>query len=356
MLAEPQKTWQERAQEENFQLPEFVRFQNESGVDFHDLLADDRETVVRAQRRLTDRSVICHEIRKDRQGFTLPLVACTHELLFGSPRPYHNPELDRILLAEDLIDSLRRRHVAMCHALLPSQVQDLTWRFREPLTILNLGSGIGLDTLSLLQTSPEKIGRILNFDNSPEATQMGRRLALSLARRRIIPAGRVEYLPHSLAQCREKGHLVLLAGVICELDDPAARAVLRRVHRMLPAGGRLLLSTLNHNLAQRSPLSTFLLRHLGSNLDPAAGMKSRGRSRKALNSLLAEAGFRELTIYDDLNFPGRAGLAAEVLWGVDPLAATGFGLPPQDHSPACSFDEVSRQREGCNWLAVVERI
>ncbi len=356
MLAKPQKTVPAGLGEEDFQQPEYQRFQAEAGVDLRDLLADDRETVVRAQRRLTDRSVLCNEIRKDRQGFGLPLIACTHELLFGNPRPDHKPELDRMLLADDLIDSLRRRHMALCHALLPDQLRDLSWRFHEPLTILNLGSGIGLETLTLLCEQGEKIGRILNFDINPEATSMGRRLAASLARKQLIPANRVEYHTRSLMRCREKGHLVLLDGVLCELGDPAARTVLRRIHTLLPVGGRLLLTTMNQNPARRSPLANFLFRRLGSNLDPADGMKSSGRSRKALSKLLGEAGFQDLTIYDDLNFPGRAGLPAEILWGTNHLATTAFDLEPGKSNPDCAFDEASRQKEGCNWLAVAERI
>ena len=356
MLAKAHKKQWERTEREYFYRPEFVRFQSEAGINFSDLLADNRETVVRAQRHLTDQSVLCNEIRKNRAGYALPLIAATHDLRFGDPRPGHNPDLDLLMLADDLIDSLRRRHIALCQALLPRQIQDLNWRFGEPLTVLNLGSGSGLDTLQLLRRCPEQVGRVQNLDVDPEAVNWGRRLAATLEKKKILPSGRIAYHPRSLMRSREKGHLAILAGVICELDEAAARSVLRRVHGMLPPGGRLLLSTFNNLLARRSPLVTFLLRHLGSNHDPADGWTGRGRSRRRLNRLLLETGFQTLTIYDDRNYPGRASLPVEVLWGVDTLAATAFDLDHPGRPLTRSLGEVKETKSGCNWLAVAEKI
>jgi SAM-dependent methyltransferase len=355
MLAKPYRSEWEREERESFQRPEFVRFQTTAGIDFSDLLADDRETVVRAQRHLTDQSVLCHELRRDRTGYRLPLMACTHELNFGSPRISHNLDLDRLLLGEELIDSLRRRHIALYQALLPGQLQDLARQFKEPLTVLNLGSGGGLDTLHLLQDDPDRVARVINLDIDPEAVAWGRNLAGALERKRLIPRGRIEYDCRSLMKSRTRGHLVLLAGVICELSDAAARSVLRRIHALLPVGGRLLLSTFNDNLPERSPLGAFLLHHLGSNLDPADGWTGTGRSRKALRGLLTEAGFRELTIYDDRNYPGRASLPDEILWGVDTLATTAFDLDHPGRPLTRSLDEIGKPQPGCNWIAVAEK-
>ena len=131
--------------------PEFIRFQEVAGVDFMDLKSSDTEILRRAQERICAQSVIINETRKEHAGYDLPFIAYTHDLAFGDELPKNQKELDKITMAGDMFDSLRRRQIALSHTILPQQISELAQEFKIPLKVANLGSGVGLDLLNVLQ-------------------------------------------------------------------------------------------------------------------------------------------------------------------------------------------------------------
>ena len=355
MMVEVDKSWFEEKREYYLNLPEFVRFQDASGVDFGDFLDGDRDSVVRAQQSLASQSVILHEIRKEHAGYGMPFIVYTHDLSFGDHLPWHNEELDRIIFAEDLSDSLRRRHIALSHALLPAQVRGLYRQVGERISILNLGSGVGLDMINTLFQAREGVEKVFNLDVNQVALDCGRRLAASLVSENLLPADVVEYRRQSLMRCREQGHLAIMVGVICGLKDNAALTVLRRVHAMLHDGGRLVITSSNEKMRSHSPLSSFLIQHIGSSSDPFCSWGLNYRSREGMQELLEKAGFRDVCLYDDHHYPGRDTLPDSLAWGVDSLPSRFLGHAHSGLPLALPPEAVRDRREGYNWLAVAEK-
>ena len=131
--------------------PEFIRFQEVADVDFMDLKSSDFEVIEATQEKLSNQSIIFNEVRKEHAGYGMPFLAYTHDLGFGDNYSDHRQDLDELFMVGDMFDSLRRRHIALSHAILPRQINELADRFKTPLKIANLGSGVGLDLLNVLQ-------------------------------------------------------------------------------------------------------------------------------------------------------------------------------------------------------------
>jgi hypothetical protein len=356
MMSVIDRSWFDECRDYYLERSEFVRYQKVAGVDFRDLFSDDLKAVDRAQRRIAEQSVVVNEVRKEHAGFGMPFIAYTHDLGFGDSLPGHCEELDRLILAEDMTDSLRRRHIALSHALLPTQLKELYRDFGEqPLTVLNLGSGVGLDVINALQACDGLVARALNYDINRAALSFGRLLTATLVEEGRFPAGVSEYRRGSLMKCREQGHLALLVGIICGLEDDAALAVLRRVYDMLHPGGRLLVTSSNFRMLCHSPLASFIIQHIGSVGEPQRHWGLNCRSREAMSALVAGAGFTELLLCDDHNFPGRDELPGEVLEGVDALPSRILGLGHSGRPLVLPGAEVRRRREGYNWLVVAEK-
>lgn len=354
-MVDVDRSWFEEKREYYLNLPEFVQFQDISGVDFRNLLDGDRDAVPRAQQKLASQSVILHEIRKEHAGFGMPLIVYTHDLHFGDYLPWHNEELDRIIFAGDLSDSLRCRHIALSHAFLPAQVRELHQQVGDRLTVLNLGSGVDLDAINALFEVWEGVEKVFNLDVNQVALDCGSRLVASLVSEGLLSADIVEYRRQSLMRCREQGHLAIIVGIICGLEDDAALTVLRRVHGMVHAGGRLVITSSNERMRSHSPLCSFLIQHIGSSSDPVRSWGLNYRTRESMQDLLHNAGFRDLCIYDDHHYPGRDDLPESLAWGVDTLPSRLLGHGHTGLPLALPPDQIRRRREGYNWLAVATK-
>jgi hypothetical protein len=355
MMVAVDRSWFEERKDYYLHLPEFVRFQEISGVDFGDLLGGDLETVARTQQQLASQSVILHETRKEHAGFGMPFIVYTHDLGFGDQLPWHNEELDRMILAGDLADSLRRRHIALSHALLPAQVLDLSRQFGEQISILNLGSGVGLDMINALFQARDGVEKVINLDVNQVALDCGRRLTASLVSENLLPADVVEYRRQSLMHCQEQGHLAIMVGIICGLEDTAALKVLRRVYSMIHAGGRLVITSSNEKMRSHSPLSSFLIQHIGSSDAPFSSWGLNYHSREGMRELFENVGFHDIQIYDDHYYPGRDSLPDSLAWGVDTLPSRILGRPHDGLPMVLPPVEIRHRREGYNWLAVATK-
>ena len=130
MMMPVDTAWFDDDPETWLQREEFVCYQELARVDFRDLKSSCPETLACAQKRISECSVIMHEVRKEHAGFGVPLIAYTHDLNFGDQLEGHIEELDHLMMAEDIFDSLRRRHVALSYALLPALVEKLAEKAR----------------------------------------------------------------------------------------------------------------------------------------------------------------------------------------------------------------------------------
>ena len=354
MMMPVDTAWFDADPEAWLQREEFVRYQELARVDFRDLKSSSPKTIDQAQKRLAEQSVIIHEVRKEHAGFGVPLIAYTHDLNFGDQLEGHIKELDQLMMAEDIFDSLRRRHVALSHAILPAQVEKLAGTFSQPISILNLGSGIGLDMINVLQKHQDKVGRVDNYDTNRLAVHLGRHLTAELEGEGALPEGVVNYHCQSLmkASAQEQCHLAVLVGIICGLEDRVAETVLRRSVSYLEKGGQIVVTSSNEMMHCNSPLASFLIQHIGQLGKPEKSWGLNFRSRNQMEELLVKAGCEDVMIYDDYSFPGHEQMSDELFWGVDCLPSTVLGHKHNSRPLALPSAERRQRREGYNWIAI----
>ncbi len=272
-------TWFDQDPEKYLSRPEFIRFQEVADVDFRDLKSSDTKTLRQAQDKICAQSVIINETRKEHAGYGMPFIAYTHDLDFGDDLYGHQQELDEITMSGDLCDSLRRRHLALSHTILPRQIHELVEEFKAPLTISNLGSGVGLDLLNVLQNSNGHAVRVDNYDVNPAALNLGRKIADHLFVEGSLPHDSVHYHEKSLTKFSGPTHLAVMVGVICGVDDRLAGVLLQKVFKQLESGGRLLVTSSNERMCCDSPLNSFIIQHIGTITDPHQSWGLNFRSR-----------------------------------------------------------------------------
>jgi hypothetical protein len=178
-------SWFDRSPERYLNREEFVQFQDVADVDFRDLLSEDPQRVQEAQEKTVSQSKIFNEIRNEHSGYSMPFLVYTHNLDFAEPISAHNETLDRLILGYDIIDSLRRRHVALSHAILPREIERAYKRRNRRLIIKNLGSGVGMDAINAVSKSDSCVSNVWNYDINPVAIDLGKRVNILRHSRRL---------------------------------------------------------------------------------------------------------------------------------------------------------------------------
>ena len=335
--------------------PEFIRFQEVADVDFMDLKSSDTQTLRRVQDKICTQSVISNEVRKEHAGYDMPFIAYTHDLSFGDKLSNHQKELDELFMGDDILDSLRRRHLALSHTILPRHIHELVDEFKIPLKIANLGSGVGLDLLNVLQNANGHAVLVDNYDVNPAALELGRQLAGHLFEKGALRPDSVHYHEKSLTKFSGPAHLAVMVGVICGVDDRLAGVLLKKVFSQLKSGGRLLVTSSNGRMRSDSPIHSFIIQHIGTPADPHQSWGLNFRSRETMENLLLAAGFKAIEIYDDWNYPGIEELDDEILNSVDTLPSRILGQPHTGKPLALPPEEIRNLRQGYNWIAIARK-
>ncbi|MBN1829796.1 MAG: hypothetical protein JW884_11710 [Deltaproteobacteria bacterium] len=351
----PDTSWFDREPEQFLRRKEFVAFQEIAEIDLADLISRDRDTVQRAQESLSEKSIIINEIRKLHFGYGFPFLVYTHDLKFGEAIPRHNIEIDKAILAFDMCDSLRRRHAALSHAIIPDAIDDLSKTMDRPLVVKNLGSGVGLDTLNALAKSNGAVAVVLNYDTSRQAVELGERITRHLEQRQAIHSGIVKYKRQSLIESAEAADMIIKIGVICGLQDDVAAVLLTDDFKHLNEGGKLIVSSSNHHMKCTDPLASFLIQHIGTAKDPLAGWGLNFRTEEQLRCLLTQAGFHRIEIYGDNNYPGIDTMPDTIRNGVDTLPSEVMGFPHYGSPLQLPSEEVAQKRISYNWIAVATK-
>ena len=349
------KSWFEKNRRHYLDSGSFRHFSELSGVDLADLATDDPERKREAQQRLAAQSIILNEIRKEHAGFGFPLFVYTHFRELFEPVPRLNLEIDKTILQRDMTDSLRRRHIALSHAILPDVFSDASRRLGTRLTVHNLGSGAGLDVLHALRHRNDCVASVLNVDLNESALNLGRCLCASLAETGDIPPETVQFEFQNLTAPVGACDVAVLIGVICGLPDRTALALLRRVWKSLRPGGALVISCANVHMRSVDPLASFLIQNIGTRGCPHRGWVLNYRTSFDLMRLLRAAGFARIELYDDANFPGRDGLPPETLKSVDTLPASVYSTKAHRRPLALPSSPILERRLGYNWLAVARK-
>ena len=221
-----------------------------------------------AQTSLVEKCVILNEIQKLHFGYGFPLFVYTHAFEIFELVPRHQRELDAIILAINMADSLRRRHVAVSQSIIPRVVDELYEELDRPLVMKNLGSGVGLDALHTAVKADGKLSAVLNYDTDAEALALGQRTTKYLEEDGCLEPGTVQYVPKSLTKSFEPADIIVKIGVICGLQDPIAKMLLASDYSMLNEGGKLIVSSSNEEMRKTDPLGSFLIQHIGTREDP----------------------------------------------------------------------------------------
>ncbi|MDZ7700105.1 MAG: class I SAM-dependent methyltransferase [Deltaproteobacteria bacterium] len=260
-------SWFDRSPETYLQREEFLQFQDVADVDFRNLLSEDPHRVQEAQEKIVSQSKILNEIRNEHSGYSMPFLTYTQDFSFAEPIEDHNLKLDQLILSYDIIDSLRRRHMALSHAILPNEIRRLSdLRSGNDLVIKNLGSGVGLDVINAVTHTNSYVRQVWNYDINPVAIGLGKRITQYLKERGDLNENTVAYRKESFLRSREKADIVLLIGVICGMTDRAASLILKAVYRNLRGGA--IVSSSNINMVEKDPIGPFIVQHLGSPHDP----------------------------------------------------------------------------------------
>jgi len=350
-FAELDRYWFEQSPQHYLESPEFVAFEQIAGVRLGDLCSNDSDMVGAAQQRLVDQSVVMNEVQKDHSGYSFPFLVYAQCFDFCEKVKHHNIEVDSAILRRDMCDSLRRRHMALSHAILPRIIEQLYNRFREPIVAKNLGSGVGLDTINAVNHTGQMVRTVWNYDVNEEAIELGKAICDYLVEREEIGKGVLQYVAENMLNSSQPAHLIVQIGIICGLTDDAARILLTQAHKQLHEGGTLVVSSSNQNMRSRDALCSFLMQHIGTRESPLQGWGLNFRKKPQMRELLEGAGFGSVEIYHDGQYPGKDQLGADRLYGVDPLPATVCGY---DIVRGPAVPDITRLSEntGYNWIAV----
>ena len=141
--------WFDKNIEEYFERNDFKYFEGLLKTNLRNLVSTDKELLKRTQQNLVQQSVILNEIQKEHYGYGLPFLAYTHCFELFEKVQKHNYQFDHDLIATDMCDSLRRRHIALTKGIIPNVIKALCNKLNRPIVIKNLGAGAGLDILDV---------------------------------------------------------------------------------------------------------------------------------------------------------------------------------------------------------------
>ena len=134
-----------------------------------------------------------------------------------------------------------------------------------------------------------------------------------------------------------------------------ASILLKKVFNQLETGGRLIVTSSNERMHNASPLGSFIIQHIGTPADPHQSWGLNCRSRKTMEKLLFTAGFADIEIYDDWNYPGIDDLDGDILYGIDTLPSKIMGNSCTGRPLALPSENLRKRREGYNWIAIAKK-
>ena len=149
-------------------------------------------------------------------------------------------------------------------------------------TVLDLGSGAGFDCFLAAKRVGAK-GRVIGVDMTPEMIDKARRNAKAVAAENVeFRLGEIERLPVADASVD-----AILSNCVINLS-PDKASVFREVFRVLRPGGRLAIADVVQTASMPDALA--------ESLDALTGCVSGASAVRALEELLASAGFSDVSI------------------------------------------------------------
>jgi len=197
---------------------------------------------------------------------------------------------------------------------------------------------------------------VLNYDTNKDAIKIGIGIVDYLEKKGELRGGLIQYFDKSLTTSEESADMVIMIGIICGLQDFAAEFLLTQAYNHLKPGGKLVVSSSNDNMESTDPLVSFLIQHLGAKDDPFKGWGLNFRKKEVMEKLLQVAGFKDIEIFSDTDYPGKEHLSHDILFGVDTLPAEVFGYDHPGVPLRLPPKEVLDKGTPYNWIAVATKI
>jgi len=218
--------------------------------------------------------------------------------------------------------------------------------------IKNLGSGVGLDVINALKNTDGTIDKVLNYDTNAESIQLGREITAYLEKQNKIRKGIIEYHEKDFMENKEPADIIIRVGIICGLRNRFAKRLLSKDYKQLNTGGKLIVTSSNYHMRSTDPLGNILIQHIGTRDDPYHGWGLNFRLKDTMYEILDKAGFSDIHIYDDGNYPGKEMLPDELLNSVDSLPAKVKGYNHDGFPLRIPPKEILVRGIGYNWIAV----
>lgn len=334
---------------------DFKLFQEVAGVDFRDLLSDDAGRVFHAQKKIVSQTKIFAEVRNEHSGYCMPLLYYTHDFNLGESVLSHNMEVEKMAAAMEMGDSLRRRHIALSHAIIPKTIHDVFQRFNRPVVMKNLGSGVGLDSLHSASKSDGKVSTVLNYETNSQAFRLGRTIKTHMESNKQLEPNTVQFIQNTFTKSYEPADIIVKIGVICGLQDRVAQTLINGDYHLLKEGGVLVVSSSNQNMKSRAPLGSFLIQHIGSRDDPMKSWGLNCRTKESMMAMQTQAGFTDIQIYDDSNYPDKEDLPDDLVHGVDTLPSAALEYEHPGKPINLPSRDILDKTIGYNWIAVATK-
>jgi hypothetical protein len=344
--------WFDENPEKYLSRTDFIHFQEISNVDFRDLISKNTEIVRKAQKELIEQSVMLNEIQKLHFGYGFPFFVYTHSFEFFEKVPRHNTEVDKIHLAFDMCDSLRRRHIALSHSVIPNAIKEICGNKKHEIVIKNLGSGVSLDVINALRNTDGTVGKVFNYDTNAEAILLGKEITTYLEKKNEIRKGVIEYYEKDFMESKESADIIIRVGIICGLRNRFAKRLLSNDYKQLISGGKLIVTSSNYHMRSTDALATFLIQHIGTRENPFHGWGLNFRTKDSMYEVLDKSGFKDIQIYDDANYPEKEKIPKNLLYSVDSLPAKVKGLNNNGVPLILPLKEMLDRGIGYNWIAV----
>ncbi len=151
--------------------------------------------------------------------------------------------------------------------------------------ILNLGSGLGRDSLITYRDNPKlcQQSKTICVDINLEAVIVGQRLATKHKLKTNI-----EFLPKNILDLpfEQEFDIGLLVGILCPLSDLAAIKVLKKIKKYFRPEAKLLAVVLTEEMLNRDLLTSYIVREIGG------WKKLKFREKGTIRKLLQAAGYK----------------------------------------------------------------
>jgi len=135
----------------------------------------------------------------------------------------------------------------------------------QRVVIDNMGSGPGHDMIRVLKNNRELADKVFvrNIDIDKNALEIGRKLVAGLGLSKSF-----SFINDNFVKVASlKADIILLIGILCPLDMETSVKILRIVNHFAKPGGIIIYSTNQIVMAQKDPLTDFIMRLGGWKMD-----------------------------------------------------------------------------------------